>query len=52
MGTSRTSIVVAHEFKDTPLGKNIRVCIEDVVIDAGLHGLVWDMKFSDIEIYI
>ena len=52
MGTSRTSILVEHAFRDTPLGKHIRVCIEDIVIDAGLYGLIWDMKFSDIERYI
>ena len=52
MGTSRTSILVEHVFRDTPLGKNIRVCIEDIVLDAGLYGLIWDMKFHDIEKYI
>ena len=52
MGTSKTSILVEHIFRETPLGKNIRVCIKDIVIDAGLYGLIWDMKFSDIQKYI
>ena len=52
MGTSRTSILVENIFRDTPLGKNIRVCIEDIVIDAGVYGLIWDMKLSDIQKYI
>ena len=52
MGTSRTSIRVEHIFRDTPLGEKIRVCIEDIVIDAELYGLIWNIKFSDIQKYI
>ena len=52
MGTSRTSFLVEHSFRNTPLGNSIRVCIEDIVLDAGLYGLIWHMKFSEIKKYI
>jgi len=52
MGTARTSVLVEHVFRNTPLGNGIRVCIEDIVIDAGLYGLIWKMKFYEIKKYI
>ena len=52
MGTSRTSILVEHVYRTTELGNNIRVCIEDIVLDCGLYGLLWNMNFSDIQKYI
>ena len=49
IGTTRISVLVEHVFRDTPLGKSICVCIEDIIIDAGLYGLIWNMKFCDIK---
>ena len=35
-GTSRIALLIEHCAKDTPTGKQIRICIEDLVLEAGL----------------
>lgn len=45
MGTSRIVLLVEYSFRRTHLGKIIRVCIEDIVLDAGLYGLLWNIPF-------
>ena len=52
MGTSRTAIVVEQVTHKTPLGKIILINIEDIIVDTGLHGPVWDMPFDMIKKYI
>lgn len=52
MGTSRTSLLLEQLFKDTPLGFCIRVCTRHIVLDAGMYGLLWKMKFPTISNYI
>ena len=37
---------------NTPLGKIIRINIEDLVLDSGLYGLLWDMNTDDIQSYV
>ena len=48
MGSSRTSLLVEQLLRDTPLGNNIRVCIENMILDAGRYGLLWLMPFPII----
>ena len=52
MGTTTTSLLVEQLFRGTPLGFSIRVGIEDLVIDAGRYGALWDMLFPNILKYI
>ena len=52
MGMSRVSLLVEQLFSDTPLGCCMRVCIEDIVLDSGRFGLVWQMPFDIIRKYI
>ena len=49
MGTSRTAILVEQVTHKTPLGKIILINIEDIIVDTGLHGPVWDMPFDMIK---
>ena len=51
-GTARTSFLVEHVFRNTPLANGMCVCIEDIVFDASLYGLIWNMRFYDIKKYI
>ena len=48
MGTARTACLVEQMTHDTPLGKIIRINIEDLVMDSGVYGLLWDMNTEDI----
>ena len=47
-GTSRTSLMVEHCTRNTPTGKQIRICIEDLVLETGLFGSLWQMPFPTI----
>ena len=51
-GTSRTSMLVEQVNKKTPTGLFLLTCIEDLVLDAGLYGPLWDMPFHRISAYI
>ena len=48
MGTSRSACVVEQLLHNTPLGNIIRVNIEDVVVESGLYGHIWDMDIKYI----
>ena len=52
MSTSITSLLLEQLFRDTPLGYGIRVCIGDLVLDAGMYGLLWEIRFQTISKYI
>ena len=52
MGTSRTSLLVEQLFRGTPLEFYMKVVIEDLVMDAGKYGLLWDTPFPIITKYI
>ena len=52
MGTSRTSCLVEQLAHNTPLGIIFRVNIEDLVIDSGRYGKLWDMDVDNIRKYI
>ena len=45
-GTARVSALVEHVLRQTPTGKQILICIEDMVLDAGMYGLLWNMPFD------
>ena len=52
MGTSRTACVVEQLKHNTPLGKIIRVNIEDIVVESGLYGHIWDMDMGFLQKYV
>ena len=52
MGNSRILLLVEQLFGDTPLEDIIRVCIEDMVLEAGRYGPLWLMSFPIISQYI
>ena len=44
-GSYRTANLVEHCCRNTPTGKQIRHCIEDLALEAGYFGLLWHMPF-------
>ena len=52
MGTSRTALLAEQLYRDTPLGFEMKTCIEDLVVDTGRYGLLWNMPFPIISKYI
>ena len=52
MGTSRTACVVEQLEHNTPLGKIFRVNIEDLVVESGLYGHIWDMDMEYLQKYV
>ena len=52
METSRMSLLKEQLFIDTSLGKNIRVYIKDMVLDAGRYGPLWLMLFPIMSRYV
>ena len=52
MGTSRTAFLVEHLAHDTPLGIIFRINIEDLVVDSGRYGNLWDMNVEKIKKYV
>ena len=52
MGTSRTTKLIDQVGGKSPLGDIIMCNIEDIVVDSGLFGKIWDMPFIDISKYI
>ena len=45
-GSARTAALVEHCCRRTPTGIQIHLCIEDLVLEAGYFGLLWQMPFS------
>lgn len=52
MGTARTSLFVEQLFRGTSLGFSIITCIDDLVLDTGRYGLLWNMPFPIITKYV
>ena len=50
--TSRTALLIDYCARDTPTGKKIWICIEDLVLETGLFGLLWEMPFPTIHAWI
>ena len=51
-GTSRIAILCEQIHKQSPTGKLLLHNIEDVTLEAGLYGSLWDMPFDIISKYI
>ena len=51
-GTSRTSILMDQLHKKTQLGDIMMANIEDIILDAGLFGNIWNMKTEEIGKYV
>ena len=51
-GTARTALIVEAVNRETPTGFLLHLCIEDVVLDVGQYGSLWDMQFKRISQYI
>ena len=52
IGTSRTSCIVEQINRGLPLGDIILLTIEDLVIDSGLYGTVWNIPATFIKTYV
>ena len=52
LGTSRTTCLLDQLFHKTPLGDILTLNIEDVILEAGLYGSLWDMPFAAIQQYV
>ena len=50
-GTSRTSMIVEQVSRGTPTGKFLLTCIEDLVLESGLYGSLWQMPFHHFHRY-
>ena len=46
--TSRTVMVVDQVHRKTTIGMFLLTCIQDMVLEAGLYGSLWNMPFNQI----
>ena len=51
-GTSRIAALIEQVVRKTPTGSQIIMCIEDLVLDTGMYGRLWDMPFEDYCKYV
>ena len=51
-GTTRTASTIEHVHRKTPTGFLLLQCIEDLVMETGLYGHLWDMPFEEIRRYV
>ena len=51
-GSARTAMLVEQVFKRTNTGKLLLTGIEDIVLEAGLYGPLWNMPFHQVSSYI
>ena len=51
-GTIRIAALVEHMLRKTPTGSQILMCVEDLALDAGLYGLLWDMPFHTYSVWV
>ena len=45
-GTSRVALLLDHCVRDTPTGKQLQICIEDLVMEIGMYGPLWNQRFN------
>ena len=50
-GTVRTALLVEQTFRGTTTGKLLSTCIEDLVLETGLYGRLWNMPFETVSVY-
>ena len=48
-GTSCIAALIEHCTRGTPTGRNISICIEDLVLEAGYFGPLWHIPFDAYE---
>ena len=46
MGTARVAMLVDHCWRNTPTGQFLRLNIEDIVLESGLYGPLWDQNYN------
>ena len=47
-GTSRVALLLDdHCMCNTPTGKQLQICIEDLVLEIGMYGSLWTKQFSN-----
>jgi len=46
MGTARVAMLVDHCWRNTPTRKFLRLNIEDIVLESGLYGPLWDQNYK------
>ena len=51
-GTTRTSMILESIHRKTPTGYFLRLCLEDMILDIGQYGSIWELKFSEVSQYI
>ena len=51
-GTSRTTMMVDQCNRQTPTGKFLNLCVEDLVLEAGLYGPLWEMPIKKIAAWV
>ena len=51
-GMSRIAALIEQVVRKTPTGSQIIICIEDLVLDIGMYGRLWDMPFEDYSKYV
>ena len=51
-GTSRTSMLVEQLHRQSACGMLLLQCVEDMTLETGLYGLLWNMPFDLISKYI
>ena len=51
-GTTRTTALIEHSFRSTPLGKMMKILIEDIIQEIGLYGPLWNMNFDNCSKWI
>ena len=51
-GTSRVALLLDHCMRDTPTGKQLQICIEDLVLEIGMYGPLWNQRFNTYKRWI
>ena len=51
-GSTHTTLVVEHVYRKTPTGYFLLMCIEDLALETGLYGPIWEMDFNKVSRYI
>ena len=51
-GSTRTALFIELTHRQTPAGFFLLLCLEDMVLDAGLYGSIWLMEFEKVSKYL
>ena len=50
--SSRVALLLDHCLRDTPTGKQLQICIEDLVLEIGMYGPLWNQRFNTYKRWI